>query len=335
METNGLPTKRTMWDGPTPNPTKQLWPIPCAVCNTLLESEEAWKAHVCGQSRAVDDGVNYDADVLETDRVLETDVKDGLSVKGKTFNPEPEDEQDTESDNYSAQAPVSKLFTIHEIKPVTEQSRDSGGSASFVMNGLELRTHSDRSWIGTPEKIDLLKKIGHAAARKYPDQAVKIEPRDNTTQEIYTLSIRPKSLQRVDSLEKLRANDWVGVSGGTLASILEHCQKGLGVILLALCLTRATLAAPEYSYRSPASSATVPTFETEGKDTDGDRGFDGLSPADLSYGDLAMYCGVVIGTPLLCLLAYFWLRNRHEQRGSVLVDGDVIDFDTISRDDGS
>lgn len=72
-----------------------------------------------------------------------------------------------------------------------------------------------------PEKMELIRKALKLAGEKYEGHAVRLQPRDNSTQDIYTLSIRPRDLASSEP----RANDWVGVQGGTLAAICEALAK--------------------------------------------------------------------------------------------------------------
>jgi hypothetical protein len=348
MEVNGK-SKRTMWDDPS-DPNKKM----------TTEFVEG---------RAVDDGVNYDADIIEEE------VR-GLSDANRAFNSELEDERGADMSFYSdpepdeEQAATSALLKRAQVEnnavtfclgcksigtaigelycreckdlmilvhhsdrqkvdvelerlrndPVALQNaREQFKSlrpvkaerpTSMEMNGMELNKQPPGGWVGSPEKVDLLRKIGHAAAQKYPDQAIRIEPRDAQTQEVYTLSIRPKNLQRVDSVEKLRANNWVDIAGGSLSDLLAFCQKGVVVLLLVLTLATSALASSGYNLADPPSL-------NDPIETEGDGGF--------SPGDIAMYVGVVIGTPLLCLAAYFWLKRRHEQERSILVAD--VDYD--------
>lgn len=68
-------------------------------------------------------------------------------------------------------------------------------------------------------KIELLRNIVLAAAKKYPNESIRVQPRDNSSQHLYTLSVRPKHLKPTHSGD-MKANDYVGIKGGTLEEIL-------------------------------------------------------------------------------------------------------------------
>jgi hypothetical protein len=354
MEINGK-SKRTMWDGPS-DPNKKLT-----------------TEFVGGKPRAVDDGVNYDADVIEETQAL--------SDLNRVFNPEPED---AEEEEYKLGDIGKYLRDNPEARPDNIISWPTQRPTSMEMNGMELSKQSEGGWVGSPEKVDLLRKIGLAAAKKYPDQAIRIEPRDNQTQEVYTLSIRPKHLQRVDSVEKLRANNWVGIAGGSLSDLLAFCQKGLVVLLILLSLATSALAAPRYGggycpsyrpYSRPSTPRVTPrtapkplprarsnsgisssrpitsspwfwlwlsgnnrsnSSDSKGEATKAeveDKGMPGFTPADMNAKQLSAWISVVFGLPIICTGLVLWLRKRHEQRRTVLVVGGSHDSDSRSGSD--
>lgn len=110
---------------------------------------------------------------------------------------------------------------VHAIEePNLEQERATSLPETPVRS--EPATEAlEGGYTGPPEKMVLIRQILLKAGGKYDGHAIRIQPRDSSTQDIYTLSIRPKDLTSAEP----RANDWVGVQGGTLAAIYESLSK--------------------------------------------------------------------------------------------------------------